>query len=279
MSITSFTSGSIHRGGPLDDAALRRLAPSIFAESPMTGVSSRYRFASTASIIETLRGEGWEPVRAEQQPVRLEARAGFQMHMIRFARRDDITAFSSRILGDVRPELILRNSHDRSSSFRIDAGLFRLACLNGLVVSDRLIDRVTVPHVRVSLQAFVHAASHISERSPLAAETINRWRAHRLTAAAQTAFATQASALRWPDADFSNIPSAPGLLRVRRAADSGDDLWSVFNVLQENLIRGGVRYFHPQTGGRGKSRAIRSITENVRLNQELWQLAENFSRN
>jgi hypothetical protein len=94
----------------------------------------------------------------------------------------------------------------RSSSFRIDAGLFRLACFNGLVVSDRLIDRVTVPHVRVSLQAFVHAASHISERSPLAAETINRWRAHRLTAAAQTAFATQASALRWPDADFSNIP-------------------------------------------------------------------------
>ena len=122
-----------------------------------------------------------KPVRAEQQPVHLEARAGFLMHMIRFARRDDITAFSSRILGDVRPELILRNSHDRSSSFRIDAGLFRLACLNGLVVSDRLIDRVTVPHVRVSLQAFVHAASHISERSPLAAETINRWRAHRLT--------------------------------------------------------------------------------------------------
>jgi hypothetical protein len=106
---------------------------------------------------------------------------------------------------------------------------------------------------------------HISERSPLTAETINRWRAHRLTAAAQTAFATQASALRWPDADFSNIPSALGLLRVRRAADSGDGLWSVFNVLQENLIRGGVRYFHPQTGGRGKSRAIRSITENVRL--------------
>jgi hypothetical protein len=166
MSITSFISGSIHRGGPLDDAALRRLAPSIFAESPMNGVSSRYRFASTASIIETLRGEGWEPVRAEQQSVRLEARSGYQMHMIRFARRDDITAFSSRLLGDVRPELILRNSHDRSSSFRIDAGLFRLACLNGLVVSDRLIDQISVPHVRVSLQAFVHAASHISERSP-----------------------------------------------------------------------------------------------------------------
>jgi hypothetical protein len=67
----------------------------------------------------------------------------------------------------------------------------------------------------------------------ITAETINRWRAHRLTAAAQTAFAAQASALRWPDADFSNIPSAPGLLRVRRAADSGDDLWSVFNVLRK----------------------------------------------
>jgi hypothetical protein len=68
-------------------------------------------------------------------------------------------------------------------------------------------------------------------------------------------------------------------LRVRRAADSGDDLWSVFNVLQKKFIRGSVRYFLPQTGRRGTSRAIRSITQNGRLNLELWQLSEDFSRN
>ncbi len=89
------------------------------------------------------------------------------------------------------------------------------------------------PSALLSPEAFVAAAAHISERSPLAAETINRWRAHRLTTDARTAFAAQASALRWPDADFSSIPLAPSLLRVRRAADSGDDLWSVFNVLQK----------------------------------------------
>src|SRR5690606_14626760 len=69
---------------------LRRAAPSVFAEHARPGVSSRYTFVSTAQVVALLDAEGWMPVRASEQRVRLEDRIGFQMHEIRFARRTDL---------------------------------------------------------------------------------------------------------------------------------------------------------------------------------------------
>ena len=70
----------------ISDEELQRVAPSIFASQPIEGVSDRYSFLPTSSILRGMRENGWVPVRAEQQSVRTEARRGFQKHLIRFAR-------------------------------------------------------------------------------------------------------------------------------------------------------------------------------------------------
>jgi Domain of unknown function (DUF932) len=70
----------------ISDEELQCLAPSIFASQPIEGVSNRYSFLPTSSILKGMRENGWVPVRAEQQSVRTEARRGFQKHLIRFAR-------------------------------------------------------------------------------------------------------------------------------------------------------------------------------------------------
>ncbi len=92
----------------LDD--LRRTALSLFAENARPGVSRRYTSVSTAQVVDLLRGEGWEPVLARQQRVRLPERQGFQMHEVRFTRPDYLDQ-SMFAVGDVRPELILQNAH------------------------------------------------------------------------------------------------------------------------------------------------------------------------
>src|SRR5690606_14228710 len=73
--IETATVSRAFRALSLDD--LRRVAPSVFAEQARPGVSSRYTFVSTAQVVDLLRGEGWEPVKATQQRVRLENRQGF----------------------------------------------------------------------------------------------------------------------------------------------------------------------------------------------------------
>jgi len=116
----------------LSDEELRRCAPSIFASQPIDTVSNRYSFLPTSSILRGMRQNGWVPVRAEQQSVRTEARRGFQKHLIRFARVEHLDSWEKN---QVRPEVVLLNSHDKSSAYQLHCGLFRLVCSNGMVVA------------------------------------------------------------------------------------------------------------------------------------------------
>jgi hypothetical protein len=59
-------------------AEMRRSAPSVFASQPIEGVSERYRFLPTSSILSGMRENGWVPVRAQEQSIRTEARRGFR---------------------------------------------------------------------------------------------------------------------------------------------------------------------------------------------------------
>src|SRR5436309_9986784 len=114
----------------LDNDALRRCAPSIFAGQAQPGVSHRYSFLPTSEVVEAMRADGWAPVQAFEQRIRVAERQGFQKHVIRFQRLDHI---ENHTLGH-RPEVVLLNSHDRSSAYQLHAGIFRLVCSNGMII-------------------------------------------------------------------------------------------------------------------------------------------------
>ncbi|ACB77731.1 DUF932 domain-containing protein [Opitutus terrae] len=285
--IETAPSSRVFRALSLDD--LRRVAPSVFAEQARPGVSSRYTFVSTAQVVDLLRGEGWEPVKANQQRVRLENRQGFQMHELRFARRADLENASFAI-GDVRPELILQNAHDGTRAYRIDAGLYRLVCRNGLTVADADFAHVAIRHVDVSAEKFAAAAQAVAENTPRVMEVIARWQAVALTPLARHSFAARAMALRWDSAQpVTRLLRPDQLLAPARYGDQATDLWTTFNVVQERLCRGGLRYAGhiPAAEGavfpthylRNTTRPVGGLTEGQRLNKALWNLAEEFSRN
>jgi hypothetical protein len=58
------------------------------------------------------------------------------------------------------------------------------------------------------------------------------------------------------------------------------DLWTTFNVVQENLMRGGIVSFKLNDLGypiaRQSTRAVNSISKNLDLNKNLWTLANKF---
>jgi len=212
---------------------LRRCAPSVFAENARPGVSSRYTFVSTAQVVDLLRNEGWSPVQARQQRVRLPDRQGFQMHEIRFARRDDLDGGTFEV-GECRPELILHNAHDGTRAYRIDAGLYRLVCRNGLVVADADFAHVAIRHLDVGPDQFAAAAQAVAESTPRVLDVIGRWQAVQLTELARYEFARRAALLRW-DADepVSRLLGPDKLLTPVRYGDTQRDLWTTFNVVQK----------------------------------------------
>ena len=74
---------------PLTDAQLRAAAPSIFAETPIDGVSDRYAFVPTASIINSFRQANYYPILAGESKAKND-NIGFQKHIIQFRSLDNL---------------------------------------------------------------------------------------------------------------------------------------------------------------------------------------------
>lgn len=267
---------SITRGNTaLTNDQLMRTAPSIFAAQPYEKMSARYAFIPTIQVVDKMRSEGFVPVAASQSRTRIAGKAEFTKHLIRFrdVRNGDMPAI--RALGSVYPELVLTNSHDGASAYKLDAGLFRLVCTNGMVVSDGTVSQINVRHSG-SVDGIIDATYSIVEEFPKVLESVEHFQQLRLTAPQQNAFATAALELRYNAAESPITPAQ--VMRARRSEDVPATLWNTFNVAQENLVGGGLRGRNTETRRRLTTRPVSGISENTRLNKALWTLTEEMRK-
>jgi len=248
----------------LSPEALRARVPAVFAPGAHERTSSSYTFISSERVLSALNGAGFQPVEARQA-----ARARSPLHarhLIRLRRRCE-----SIQLRDSIPEILFLNSHDGTSSYQLRVGLFRVACTNGLVVSMGVFPVWRIAHRGDVLQDVVCAALRISERFEQLACAVERMERTTLDTSQRFELAAQALALRFPtDPPGAMEPSQ--LLVPRRAQDVGNDLWRTFNVVQENVLRGGL-VRRSASNRVTRTRGIRAIREDVRLNSALWEMA------
>lgn len=262
----------------LSNDALRAIAPSIFAAQPWSEVSDRYRFIPTVDVLDKMRAEGFVPVAARQGRTRIPGKADFTLHEIRLRRAQDMENLSK--VGDQAFELLLRNSHDRTSGYTVEAGIFRLVCSNGLVVCSGNIDSVKARHSGSGdlVRDVIDASFKVVEEAPAIMAQIQDWSGVRLSPEEQHAFATAAAELRTSTLSVT----ADQLLVGRRYADNSSadgkrDLWRTMNVVQENLLRGGI-HAHDANARIRRTRAVKSIPEDTRINKALWVLSEQMRK-
>lgn len=284
----------------LTDDQIRAIAPSVFATSAQQDVSSRYSFLPTSAILDGMRAEGWQCVKAQDQRVRAEGREGFQKHMLRFCQTSEMEVFEqflqrgrheiSRAGLAVRTEIVLVNSHDRTSSYQLHAGLMRLICYNGLCVSDSILGHIAITHINFEPSKVIEASFEILKDTAKVTESMQAFQDRQLTYDEQLALAAGAHAYRWEDKEKAPVQPKV-LLQGRRSEDvSGSgygeriaksDLWTTFNVVQENVVKGGQKDYDKIGSARraghrspGKVRAIKGIDEDLKFNKALWAMAE-----
>ncbi len=248
---------------------LRRIAPSIFAVAPWGAMSDRYKMVPTIEVVGMLAGEGFYPVRAAQSRTRIDGKGDFTKHLIRFRHAD----YLGVAVGAELPELVLTNSHDGTSAYRFMSGIFRLVCSNGLTVQSADFGSVSVRHTGGSgfERHVLDATREVIADGPRTLRKIDAWKGIELAPRQREAFAAAVHELR----DGSAID--PGaLLTPRRAGDRKPDLWTTANVVQENVMKGGLRG-RAETGRRFTTRPIKSVGEDVRLNRALWTLTERMA--
>lgn len=267
----------------LSDEQIFKLAPSVFARTPWqgneerAGMSENYRFISTVEVMNGLRDSGFYPVRAQQSRTRIDGKAEFTKHMLRFRLRGQDAPSS---IGDIIPEIILTNSHDGTSAYHLMFGLFRLACLNGLVVAQSQFETIRARHSgRASLVDDVLAGSvNMFQQAPRVLERVKEYSAIELSYPEQVAFARASLPLLGSAVDIR----PERVLCARRYADKANipngarSLWKTYNVIQENLIKGGAQG-RTDSGRRASLRQVKSVDRDLKLNQALWTLTEEMA--
>jgi hypothetical protein len=249
----------------LDPESLRVRAPAVFAHRAHESTGRTYAFLSTEKLLDALAQAGFLPVQAQQAGTRVKS-AVHARHVIRLRRR-----YETIDLSDYIPELILLNSHDGTSAYQLRLGMYGVHCRNGLIVSQGMFPVFRVTHRGDILDELIRAALEMAERFPALAAAVQLMRRRLPDQEQRDNFARYALTLRYPKGAPVGIEYRR-LLLPRRTEDEGQDAWSTFNVVQENLLRGGLRYVTEQ--GRNRSvRGISSIRTNVRLNTSLWEAA------
>ncbi len=266
---------NIRSATPISNEQIARVAPSIFATEPHESRSEKYTYIPTVEILTGLRKHGFEVFAAGQSRCRDVGKREFTKHMLRL-RRDTGTA---RILGEELPEVVLINSHDGTSSYQMMAGMFRLVCLNGLVVPSSISSDIRIPHKGDILNNVIEGAFSVVENFDKTRANIETMKALTLSTGEARAFASAALVAKYGEPEgVKPLPISPErALDARRREDPRSDLWTTFNRVQENLVRGG-QSSRSAIGRRTRTREVAGISQNVQLNRALWTLADEMAR-
>ncbi|WP_149992947.1 DUF932 domain-containing protein [Escherichia albertii] len=228
-----YAANQIRRDRPLTHEELMHHVPGIFGEDKHTSRSQNYTYIPTITVLESLR------------------RAG-------------------EINGEHVPEIILLNSHDGTSSYQMLPGYFRFVCQNGCVCGQSL-GEVRVPHRGNVVEKVIEGAYEVVGVFDRIEEKRDAMQSLVLPPPARQALAQAALTYRYGD-EHQPVTTAD-ILTPRRREDYGKDLWSAYQTIQENMLKGGISG-RSARGKRIHTRAIHSIDTDIKLNRALWVMAE-----
>jgi len=228
--------------------------------------SDKYAFVSTANVLEIFADHNWLPSVISEAASRKYR--GYQKHLIRLRH----SQFEFKGAGET-PEIVLVNAHMGSSSFLLWLGLFRAACANGLILGE-MWESFRIRHIGFTAEKVSQAILSLTQSAPKALDAAERFKAIELTSSEQVAYAESAIELVNDGEKFAMNPH--DILGARRYEDRKSDLWTTFNRVQENVIKGGINRVN--TLGRSRrTRQVKDIARNVDLNRALWSLTEKMA--
>jgi hypothetical protein len=279
-----------NNGKILDEDELRKYVPSIFGDTASPERSDKFKAIPTIDVLRGLSKEGFHPVWAQEQGYRAANpnRRPWTKHMLRLRRFDDTVERLK--VGDTIAEVILKNANDGTSAYALMAGLWRIACLNGMVANTADLGELKVRHTlnnpdpRAIVDKVIEGSYKIVRHADDVLEAPRLWSQVQLASPESYALAAQAHYLMFADVDgqLRTPIKVEQLLTRRRQADAGNDLWTTFNVIQENALKGGLEaesVTHTERWGevrtRTRTHAIGAIDRSTKLNKDLFALAQN----
>jgi hypothetical protein len=242
----------------------------VLAEHPILSVSGKYAMISTAEVLKALEKKGFTPFKTQITNAK-ESNQGFQKHLIRL-RNPAISLDVQNI-----PEILLENSHDGRCSYHLMMGIYRQVCSNGLCVCKRVFEDLRIRHVGFNPNELFMWTEQFADGLRKVHENIRFMEAKLINTAQQFDFAIKAALL----AEMNDKVQPLELLKPRRVVDAQtiSSVWTTMNVVQENVMKGGVRYATRDQRDRPvrrRTRLIKNIDRELKFNQGIWEVAQSY---
>ena len=267
-------------------AALKETAPSVFSLTSSPVVSEKYRHITTSDIVQHLTLQGWQVDKAGESRITQAKReaglAPYVAHAITL-RHPDFQLGQRLKRGQIVPNIMLGGSHNRSTGFWMNGGLYRCICDNQAVVGMNTFS-ASFRHqgiFQVLMDKIYKAVELITSRANTLSDTVERWSSITLSTEQRHELYRRVIMLR-PESVGRTL--ALNNLDVfderRRPEDGANDLFTTFQVMQEHTMRGhrgGVVLPNGSYTERSVSRGIGGVAAFVDVNRSMWNLTEAYA--
>lgn len=254
----------------LTESDLRKSVSSIFTETPMEGLTDKYKHLTTWEVVEDMNKLGWDVVDAKQ--VKARKGIGYQKHLLIFRNKDLVI---EKGIDNVHPQILLTNSHDGKSSFKFTIGLFRTICENGLVIAEKEFQSIKIRHMGYKFDTLKDTIKNLVSILPNTIQIINKMMETELDKNQVEDFAKKAIDIRFGENKNYSL-NLMDILKPVRKEDEGNSLWNIFNIIQEKMIKGDLQYTIPGKSKPRKARPIKNFIQDIKFNEELYELATEY---
>jgi hypothetical protein len=251
---------------------------------PHSALKPTYGFVSTREVIGAFEARGWNVSSQAFGKVKRQDKQGYQKHLIRLDNFNLPTISGLSKDNESRVQLCLVNSHDGTAALRMFLGVLRIACLNGIIAGSALADFRAV-HSGSITSKIDTGIDFLTDNVGALITQVQQLQALKFSEAGQADFVRTLIDARLASVKNVQQVAYTDALRARRFADKGQDAYTIFNRVQEAVIRGGVRYTYLQdikdaSGAvirqqlqSSTTRAISSVPTQLRLNRLAYDKA------
>ena len=226
--------------------------------------SNKFGFISSENLVSRLEMQGLKLADVVESKIRKnkDLRQGYQKHVMRF------NTGLSNAHGNL--QVLAINSHEGSSALTFRLGFFRLVCSNGLIIGSDLIPQIKVRHTSNGLLKLNDSVDELMEWQRVAMDNIEKMSSRKLSQDEFQKLAIESAKLRLGEKFTDKIIP---LFESKRYQDNAPDLFTAFNVIQENVMRTGFYALNKETNAASKVRAIKGVNASLELNTALYNEA------
>jgi hypothetical protein len=219
--------------------------------SKVQRIKQKEFYIPTIDVVQKLQKEGWMINGVDEQ--RNKNSRKITNNYVQMTH-PDFAVKNKQGKDEAYSSITISNSCSGNQPLSMGLGAYRMVCSNGAISFDRNAETEKIKHIEVNyrdLDRFVHS---MNDKAQEVIAQLNTWKQQNMTFEQMRNLAYNAAKLRYREDDENFDPSA--LLRVNRVEDEDNDVWTVFNRIQENLTHD-----------------VRDKQTDIWLNQQLFDLA------